>query len=244
MSLKRFAVGLVRFGLLALGLLVAAGVSTVTTMRAILSSQEVVVPSLLEKRIPEAGSVAARRGLLLRVEGKRHDPKVPADRIVAQEPVPGSTLKSHRSIRVWTSLGPRRLRLPGVEGASLRTARLDLDQAQVPIRRVVEVDDVAEEGTVLVQQPPAGDTDSLEDGVSLLVSRGRGGTDYLMPDLIGRRADDVLAELRRAGLKVSEIRYRAYPGVAPGVVIRQVPAAGHRVSTHTAMSVDVSKVTP
>jgi len=243
-SLKRFAVGFVRLGFLALALLVAAGISTVTTMRAILSSQEVVVPSLLEKRIPEAGALAARHGLLLRVEGKKHDPKVPADRIVAQEPGPGSTLKSHRSIRVWTSLGPRRLRLPGVEGASLRTARLDLDQAQVAIRRVVEVDDAAEEGTVLVQQPPAGDTDSLEEGVSLLVSRGRGGTDYLMPDMIGRRADDVLSDLRRGGLKVSEIRYRAYPGVAAGVVIRQVPAAGHRVSTHTAVSVDISKGAP
>jgi beta-lactam-binding protein with PASTA domain len=109
---------------------------------------------------------------------------------------------------------------------------------------VVEVNDAAEEGTVLVQQPPAGDTDSLEDGVSLLVSRGRGGTDYLMPDLIGRRADSVLDDLRRAGLKVSEIRYRSYPGVAPGVVLRQVPAAGHRVSPRSAVSVDVSKATP
>jgi serine/threonine-protein kinase len=213
-------------------------------MRAILSSQEVVVPSLLEKRIPEAGAVAARHGLLLRVEGKKHDTRVPADRIVAQEPGAGSTLKSHRSIRVWTSLGPRRLTLPGVEGTSLRTARLDLDQVQVPIRRVVEVNDAAEEGTVLVQQPPAGDTDSLEDGVSLLVSRGRGGTDYMMPDLIGKRADLVLDDLRRAGLKVAEIRYRAYPGVAPGVVLRQVPAAGHRVSPRSAVSVDISKAAP
>lgn len=244
MSLKRFAMGLVRSSLLTVALLVAAGISTVTTMRAILSSQEVVVPSLLEKRIPEAGALAARRGLLLRVEGKKHDPKVPADRIVAQEPGSGSTLKSHRSIRVWTSLGPRRLRLPGVEGTSLRTARLDMDQAQVPVRRVVEVNDAAEEGTVLVQQPPAGDTDSLEEGVSLLVSRGRGGTDYLMPDLIGRKAEIVLDDLRRAGLKVSEIRYRSYPGVAPGIVLRQVPAAGHRVSPRSAVSVDISKATP
>jgi serine/threonine-protein kinase len=231
----------VRSGLLLLALILTAGISTVTTMRAILSSQEVVVPSLLDKRIPEAGAAAARRGLLLRVEGKKHDPKVPEDHIVAQEPAGGSTLKSHRSIRVWTSLGPRRLRLPGVEGTSLRTARLDLDQAQVPIQRVVEVDDNAEEGTVLLQQPPAGDTDSLEEGVSLLVSRGPGAINYLMPDLIGRRADSVLEDLRRAGLKVSEIRYRSYPGVAPGVVLRQVPAAGHRVSTRNAVSVDISK---
>lgn len=241
MSFKRFAVGLVRSGLLALALLVTAGLSTLTTMRAILSSQEVLVPSLLDKRIPEAGAVAARHSLLLRVEGKRHDPKVAADRIVAQEPSPGSTLKSHRSIRVWTSLGPRRLRLPAVEGGSLRTARLELDQAQVPIHRVVEVDGGGDEGTVLVQQPPAGDTDSLQEGVALLVSRGPAGTDYLMPDLIGHRADLVLDQLRRAGLKVSQIRYRAYPGVAPGIVLRQVPAAGHRVSTRTALSIDISR---
>ena len=205
MSLKRFAVGLVRLGFLALALLVAAGISTVTTMRAILSSQEVVVPSLLEKRIPEAGALAARHGLLLRVEGKKHDPKVPADRIVAQEPGPGSTLKSHRSIRVWTSLGPRRLRLPGVEGTSLRTARLDLDQAQVPIRRVVG-GGRRRGGGDGAGAAAAGRRHGLrcEEGVSLLVSRGRGGTDYLMPDMIGRRADDVLSDLRRGGLKVSD----------------------------------------
>ena len=37
-----------------------------------------------------------------------------------------------------------------------------------------------------------------------------------MPDLIGRPADAVLDRLRAAGLKVAEVRYRSYPGVAPG----------------------------
>jgi beta-lactam-binding protein with PASTA domain len=62
-----------------------------------------------------------------------------------------------------------------------------------------------------------------------------------MPDLIGRRAEDVLAALQHSGLKVADVRYRAYPGVAPGIVLRQVPAAGHRVSPRDAIALDVSR---
>ncbi len=245
LTVKRIAVLLVKNGLLLLGLLLTAALSAVATMRVVLTSQEVAVPQLLEKRIPDAGALAARRGLLLRVEGKRHDPRVAADRVVAQEPTAGSMLKTRRSIRVWVSLGPQRISVPAVEGMSLRTARLTLEQAHVPLGRVVEVDAAAEEGTVLVQHPPAGDADTLsEEGVSLLASRGPSGRDYLMPDLIGRKADDVLEGLKLAGLKVADVRYRSYPGVAPGIVLRQTPPAGHRVSTRDTVGLDISKDTP
>jgi beta-lactam-binding protein with PASTA domain len=241
LNTKRFAVLLVRNGLLVVGLLLVAATSALFSMRAVLTSQEVVVPSLLEKRIPEAGALSARAGLLLRVEGRRNDPRIPADRIVVQDPPPGSTLKAHRSIRVWLSLGPRRLKVPAVEGETLRTARVTLDQAQVPVARVADVDDPSEEGMILVQRPQAGDVDALGEGLSVLVSRGPGGRDYVMPDLIGHSAEDVLAGLSHAGLKVADVRYRTYPGVAPGIVLRQLPPAGHRVSPRTTVSLDVSK---
>ena len=243
MNIKRLAVLLVKYTLLLLALVVTAGVSALTTMRAILTSQEVQVPALIGRRITDAGILAERQRLSVRVEGRRHDPKVPADRIAAQEPPPGSTLKSHRSIRVWVSLGPRRLTVPVVEGESLRSARLTLEQAQAPVGRVVEVDDPAGEGTILVQHPPAGETDALAEGVSLLVSRGAYSREYVMPDLIGKRTDDVLDALRRSQLKVPEIRYRSYPGVEPGTVLRQAPSAGYRVTRETAVSLEVSKAT-
>jgi len=241
LTIKRFAVLLVKYTLLLAALVVTAGVSALTTMRAILTSQEVQVPALIGRRVTEAGIVAERQRLSVRVEGKRHDPKVPVDRIAAQEPPPGTTLKSHRSIRVWTSLGPRRLTVPLVEGDSLRSARLTLEQAQVGVGRVIEVDDPAGEGTILVQHPPAGETDALAEGVALLVSRGASSREYVMPDLIGRRADDALDALRRAQLKVPDIRYRSYPGVEAGTVLRQAPAAGYRVTRETAVSLEVSR---
>jgi eukaryotic-like serine/threonine-protein kinase len=244
LSFKRTAVFLLKMALLGTGLLAALALSAFATMRVVLSSQEVVVPSLVAKRMPEAGAVAARRGLALRVEGRRNDAKVPVDRVVAQEPAAGATLKSHRSVRVWLSLGPRRVAVPAVEGQSVRTARISLDQSGTPVGRVVEVDDPAAEGTVLVQRPPAGDTDTMTEGVSLLVSRGPAGADYLMPDLIGKKAEEILDSLRIAGLKVAQVRYRSYPGVAAGVVLAQVPAAGHRVSSRSSVSLDVSRVAP
>jgi beta-lactam-binding protein with PASTA domain len=73
------------------------------------------------------------------------------------------------------------------------------------------------------------------------VSRGPGNRDFLMPDLIGRPASTVLETLRTAGLKVAEVRYRAYPGAAAGLVLRQAPLAGHRVSPQTSISLDVSQ---
>jgi eukaryotic-like serine/threonine-protein kinase len=244
LSLKRIALFFLRNAFLGLGLLLALAASAILTMRVVLSAQDVQVPTVVGRRVPEAGALAARLGLSLRVEGKKHDTRVPAEHIVVQEPTGGSTLKAHRSVRVWLSLGPRRLNVPAVEGESLRTARIALEQAQVPLRRVVEVEDRNAEGTVLVQRPPAGETEAVEEGLAVLVSRGPLGTDYLMPDLIGRHAGDAMDSLRRAGLKVAEIRYRTYPGVAPGIVLRQVPAAGHAVSPRTPMSLDVSKESP
>jgi len=242
LTIKRFAVKTVQYALLGLALLVTAGLSALTTMRVVLTSQEVVVPSLLEKRIAEAGALATRSRLLLQIEGRRNDPRVPPDRVVAQEPAPGSTLKTQRSVRVWVSLGPRRLTVPPVEGDSIRSGRLALEQAQVPVGRVVEVTDPAEEGTILMQHPPPGETDSLgADGASLLVSAGTLQRDYVMPDLIGKPAAQVLDRLRLAGLKVTEVRYRAYPGVAPGMVLRQAPVAGYRVSSRSSVSLDISK---
>jgi serine/threonine-protein kinase len=227
--------------LLAIGLVAVLASSALFTMRVVLESRDVAVPALTGRTQREAEALVARHGLSLRIEGRRHDGAVPADRVLAQEPPPGALLKSHRAVRLWISLGPRRVTVPRVEGDSVRTARSALEQAGIPVSRVVEVRDRAPEGTVLVQRPPAGEADLAEGGVSLLVSRGLRDASYVMPDLIGRDASAVLATLERAGLKVTDVRYRSYPGVAPGIILRQSPPAGQRVSSRAALSLDVSR---
>jgi len=229
--------------LLGTALVATLATSAALTMRAVLSARDVAVPSLVGRGVREAGVLAAHRGLDLRVEGRRYDAEVEADRILAQEPPPGATLKAHRSVRVWVSLGTRRITVPPVEGQSARTARIALEQAGLPVAHVIEVPSGAAEGTVLVQRPPAGETDVAQDGASLLVSRGPGRGSFVMPDVIGRGADQVIAWLQASGFKVTDVRYRTYPGVAPGTILRQLPPAGHPVTRRTPLSLDVSRPT-
>lgn len=244
METRRVLKTLAKQALLALGLLATAGVSALLTMRVVLSSDAVTVPSLLGRTVGEAGALAQRNRLSIRLEGRRSDPTVPVGRVVAQDPAGGAPLKARRSVRVWISLGANRVPVPNVETQGVRTARITLEQAQFPVARIVEVPDRAPEGTVLVQCPPPGLAVPGPVEAGLLVSRGPGGWDYVMPDLIAQNAESVVDGLRRAGLKVTEVRYRSYPGVAPGVVLRQTPPSGHRVSSRDPISLEVSRTAP
>lgn len=232
-----------RNALLAAGLLATLTFSAAVTMRVVLSSREVAVPALVGRVVRDAGLQASRQGLAVRIEGRRHDPWMPADHVLAQDPPPGASLKAHRAVRLWLSLGPQRVNVPAVEGESVRSARITLEQAGVAVARIVEVVAPAPEGTVLVQHPAPGITD-VSLGASLLASRGPRGASYLMPDLIGRDAAHVVTALQAAGLKVADLRYRSYPGAAPGVVLRQTPPAGHRVDPRTPLILDISREAP
>jgi serine/threonine-protein kinase len=234
---------LTRNAVLGAALLATLGVSAVLTMRVVLSARDVAVPSLVGRALPEASALAAQRGLAIQIEGRRHDADVAADHVIGQEPPPGGTLKAHRHVRVWVSLGPRHITVPAVVGQSARTARIALEQAGLHVAHVVEVKNSAPEDQVLVQRPPSGETDVSGDEASLLVSRGGGRAAYVMPDLIGRPAERVMASLLAAGFKVADVRYRTYPGVAPGIILRQLPPAGHRIDPRTPLSLDVSRGT-
>ena len=211
-------------------------------MRVVLSSRDVAVPSLVGRTVPEAGALSAQRGLMVRIEGRRHDPSVPAERVVAQEPPPGAALKAHRAVRVWVSLGPRRVRVPAVEGDSARSARIALEQSGVPVARVVEIEDAAPEGIVLVQRPPAGEADVVARARRCSSACGPSGASYVMPDLIGREA---AAAVSRAAGGRPQGRRRALPQLPRrGARHRAAPDACRPAtasSARTPLVLDVSR---
>jgi beta-lactam-binding protein with PASTA domain len=242
LSWRRLLGTLAKRAALAMALLLVLLASAVLTMRSAMSMHVVRVPNLRGTHLPQATSTLLSSELTLRLVGKRHDPQVPEGSIAAQEPEAGAALKTHRTVRVWLSLGPRQLEIPTLVGTSIRSARLALDLASVPLARIVEVHTASPEGEIIMQWPPPGTADLLDDtGVSLLVSQGPGGAEYVMPDLIGRPVDDVIEGLRRAALKVTDIRYRSYPGRMAGTVIGQYPRPGYRVGPRSPISLDVNK---
>jgi beta-lactam-binding protein with PASTA domain len=227
---------LVLLGALGLTFLVFFGLA----MRVALRTREVQVPSLLGRTVNQATETLAELGLGLRVDdNQRTDEKVPAGRIMQQDPAPGAQARSQRTIRVWVSTGPRTTVVPVLVGQTERTAQIRLEQDGLEIGSTTEFrsPDYPADAIVAQDPPPRSNAPS----VSLLINRGEQATTYVMPDVIGMDGDRAAAALRARGFRVSIVGSQPYPGVPPGIVVRQQPAGGFQVGAADPISLEVSQ---
>ena len=223
-------------GLLAITFVVSFG----TAMRLALRTRDVRVPDLQGRTVNQASGALSDLGLPLKVEdARRTDPSVAAGLILAQEPAAGSTARRPRSVRVWLSSGPSVSRVPAVVGLTERTAQLRLEAEGVAIGELAVVrSSTFPAGTVVAQTPAPG---QAADTVAILVNEGERGETYVMPDLIGVNAGQAAALLRARGFRVAMTAEQPYPGVPPGIVLRQAPLGGFQITPGDAISLEVSR---
>ena len=62
-----------------------------------------------------------------------------------------------------------------------------------------------------------------------------------MPDLIGVDGSRAAGILRTRGFRATVVGDHPYPGVAPGIVLRQSPQAGFQIAPGEPISIEVSK---
>jgi eukaryotic-like serine/threonine-protein kinase len=209
-------------------------------MRVALRTREVQVPDLVGRGVHEASQALGVLGLTLRVdENRRPDTRVPAGRIMQQDPPAGVQARRQRSIRVWLSAGSRAAMVPALVGQTERTARIRLEQDGLAVGTLSEFRSPDYPADAVVgQNPPAA---SRADTVSLLVNRGEQAASYVMPDLIGVNGERAAEVLRARGFRVSIVGQQPYPGVPSGVVVRQQPAGGFQLGPSDAISLEVSR---
>ena len=209
-------------------------------MRVALKTREVQVPPLTGKTVNEATGLLTEAGLNLKVEeGRRLDPKVPAGQIVTQDPAAGVRTRRERSVKVWVSGGPRSTTIPELGGESERTAQLRLQQEGLGLASIAEIRSADYPAGTIVAQFPAPRTSAAQ--VALLVNRGERGARYVMPDLIGVDGSRAAEVLRARGFRATVVGDHPYPGVAPGIVLRQNPAAGFQIAPGEPISLEVSR---
>ncbi len=238
---KPFRRSLLQSALLGLALLATAATSAVLTMRSVLTAQDVVVPSLVGRALSEAFALAAQQSLSVKVEGKRHDPQVPADRVAAAG-APRAIVPEVAPIGAgldepWSS-PDHRTRGRGHEPA-LRAAR---PRAGPGPDRAGGRGRGSRRGRNDPRPASAGGRGRLgpRGGLSPGESRAEDGR---LPDARPHRPSSrprtrPLARGRPQGRRGS---LSHLPRGGPGIVLRQIPPAGHRVSTKGAVSLDISK---
>jgi eukaryotic-like serine/threonine-protein kinase len=221
-------------------LLVTYAVFAVGSARLALRAREVKVPDLTDRTASEATTVAADLGLLVKVdETRRPDPKIAAGRVFAQDPAPGSISRSRRSVKVWLSAGQRAASVPALVGESEREAQLRLAQDGLAVSGISEIRSLDHApDAVVAQSPPAA---AAGASVALLVNRRDREASYVMPDIIGVNGERAAEVLRSHGFRVAVVASNTYPGVPPGIVLRQSPQGGFQISAGEPISLEVSR---
>jgi eukaryotic-like serine/threonine-protein kinase len=205
-----------------------------------LRSRDVIVPALVGTSVNDASTAVNDLGLTLRVEdARRVDAKIPEGRVVSQEPAPGSTTRRPRTVKVWLSAGSRAPVVPQLVGTSDRSAQLRLQADGLRLMRTVEIRSGDYPVDLVVGQWPPASSKSAD--VALLVNRGEQGTTYVMPDVIGVDAARAADVLRNHGFRVAIVGSYPYPGIRPGIVLRQNPRSGFQVAPGEAISLEVSR---
>jgi serine/threonine-protein kinase len=201
-------------------------------------------PNLIGKSIADATAICSDLGVTLKVDpgARRNSDKVPAGYVVWQNRTAGGTsfIKRGTTIRVELSEGPLILRVPDLDGQSAGTAVLRLGQQNLKVGQFAYAEAAAGTG-VAAADPPKGTIVPAQTAVSLLVSVPPQPASYVMPDLIDHALDEARPYLEGHGLKVSAVKFEAYPGIRDGVIIRQFPLRGAPVSARDPITVVVSK---
>ena len=211
-------------------------------MRYAIRGNEVTVPNLVGKTLPDGSLLVNASALHLKVESYRFDDQVPKDHIISQIPYANSRIKRDRNVRAIISLGAKRVPVPDLSGESLRASQILLLKRGLTFGVTSLVSSESFEKDRIISQDPLAETQLAQSPLmSVLVSTGRRPREYLMPDLIGNILEDVTEEMSTAGLTVGTLNYQPVPGLLKGTILRQNPLPGTKLVDGSSIDFEVCK---
>ncbi len=224
-----------------LGFLVGFGLAVWLVLWLSLRTSVVRVPAVVGKAPHEALSMLQEDGLLGRLQEGVFDGNVPAGRVAVQRPSPGFALKRGAVVLLHVSLGNAAQAVPEVTGLPVALAQAQIEAQGLSVTRRCEVEGQANATVVLAVSPPPGAMVPPGSGVILLVNRGARQRAFVMPDFVGESEDLATGMIRKLGFRLASLQRVAYPGIRPGLVLRQDPPAGGMVTESALVALWLSR---
>jgi len=202
----------------------------------------ITLPNLTGKTIEEAKLELAKKRLFVILKDVQFDNKWEKGRIIFQEPSAGSKIKINKAVKVVMSKGSERVNVPNLKGKILNSASQILQDMGLNKGKMSQIHSSRyAAGKIIAHQPSFSEEVGRSSAINLLVSQGEREKKYLMPDLIGKKAKAVYLKLREMEFKVGVVRYSHYPGLEPGIIIKQLPPHGYRIQQRNLITLEVSK---
>lgn len=161
--------------------------------------------------------------------------EAPRDTVFAQDPRGGAELEEGETVTIDVSTGPADVDVPNVVGLPFAQAESRLEDAGLTANRFLVFSEEPP-GSVVAQDPRAGEKAAEDSAVRVNVSRGTGRVE--VPDVVGRTADEAGSILREAGLEANVVEV---PSAEPqGQVVAQSPTAGSEIARGESVRINVS----
>ncbi|MEO8200712.1 MAG: PASTA domain-containing protein [Gemmatimonadota bacterium] len=202
-----------------------------------LFSRDQRVPRLLDEGLTLAQEDLVKAGFRVKLAGEEPDPRVPKDKVVWQDPPPGTILVQGSTVTLTPSGGPAQILVPDVVTFDAAEARKVMLAAGLSIGSEDSVQSSVDPGVVVQTRPAAGAARDAGSAVTLVLSSGSPPTG--VPSVIGMSLEDARRVVERLGLTIGNLKVDTRPG-PPGVVVEQAPAAGSRLMRGSRVDLVVS----
>ncbi len=186
----------------------------------------VTIPDLRGQTREAAVAELQGRGLLVGDDQPVPDATIAAGLVAGTDPPADDEVEEGATVRLLISTGPGDATVPSLVGETAARAQDLLRQAGLTARITYEASQVIAEGTVISQDPPAGQLVPAATVVDLVVSAGSDA--LVVPEVVNHLERDALARLAEAGFTAEQIRVEREPSadVLEGFVIEVDPPAG------------------
>ena len=219
-------------------------VSAIVVMKIVMytGGESVAVPDLRDRTIINTLEALDERGLYLKVTRMDFSTTTPKNKVISQDPKPGSVLKKGREVKVIVSRGSQDVLVPDLVGSSIHRADIILGKSDLRIRgKIFVTTSNHPRNAILAQKPPKNAKVRRGDSVNLLVSSGP-HIEYLMiPNFINSTLSEAMVTIKNMDIKVGRVAYRPDDINDRGVVMEQTPSFGSRVAHGSFVSLTVSE---
>jgi len=194
------------------------------------------VPDVVGKSRDEA--VAELVGAKLKANVVPVNSLKPVNEVLAQAPKPGTELIVNSTVRINVSKGPKPVTIPNVVGSAFETAQSQLQGVGFAVARE-DVEDEADAGIVVGQNPAAGTQLGKGSVVTLQVSKGPATSQ--VPDVTSQTEADARAQLKASGFGAQVVEEIVDDETLDGRVLSQDPEGGTDAKQGTAVVIVVGR---
>lgn len=247
-------------------LVTIALVSALITMRLAIHGAEVQVPVLRGRTVQQAVVELRAKELQAGIDGHYYSATQPVGVVLTQSPAPGTLVRKSWRVRMTVSLGSQKVAIPSVDGMNETLATITIRRTGLQVGAVVGLPYAyVPENTVIAQTPTGKAKDVEGPRVSILTAHSAPSLENasVMPDMIGQNFTQAALAIIHAGFKLVPLQNApaapsasaladqpaataitqspSIPAAAApaGTVIAQIPAAGTRIPSGSAIQLTV-----